>query len=174
MIMNYQLTTSIGHSHMLRMLTVPAYNKHFNNYAIKFIIESSVNKVTWSNSRKFCLKFKINQDNLVRYLIKSNIQCYIYNQQIVFQSRALNPPKYIFKFVTEYYIYHITICNFIYKCFKYKQLKQYINYLVQHIYSNPRLPYMKYYIEHNLYDENNGKFKIGYINSKDQLIWYKL
>ena len=156
-------------------LIFPAYNKHFNNYTIKFIIESSVNKVTWTNSRKFCLKFKINQTSLFKYLIKSKIQCYIHNQQIIFQIRALYPPKYIFKFVTEYYIYHIKICNFMYKCFKHKQLKKYINYIQTIIYSNPRLPYMKYYIEHNLYDaENNGKIKIGYINSKEELIFYHL
>ena len=64
--------------------------------------------------------------------------------------------------------------NNIYYLWKYYKLNQYVNYLLQHVYSNPRLPYMKYYIEHNLYDTNNGRLKIGYINSKEELIFYHL
>ena len=72
--------------------------------------------------------------------------------------------------------------NNIYYLWKSYKLKQYINYLQIHVYSNPRLPYMKYYIENELYDEGEGessdsptqnKLKIGYINSKHELIWYK-
>ncbi|MEK6892355.1 MAG: hypothetical protein AABX25_04165, partial [Nanoarchaeota archaeon] len=68
----------------------------------------------------------------------------------------------------------------IYYLWKSYKLKQYALYLQIYIYSNPRLPYMQYYIENELYDEEKGKaylnqnkLKIGYINSKDELIWYK-
>ncbi|MEK6892356.1 MAG: hypothetical protein AABX25_04170 [Nanoarchaeota archaeon] len=70
--------------------------------------------------------------------------------------------------------------NNIYYLWKSYKLKKYINYLQIHIYSNPRLSYMQYYIENELYDEEEGeastnqsKLKIGYINNKNELIWYK-
>ena len=61
---------------------------------------------------------------------------------------------------------------YLWKCYK---LKQYALYLEKEIYSNPRLPYMQYYIENNLYEEkNNGGLKIGYITNKKNLIFYKI
>ena len=36
------------------------------------------------------------------------------------------------------------------------------------------MPYMKYYISNELYDKDESKLKIGYINSKKELIWYRL
>ena len=70
--------------------------------------------------------------------------------------------------------------NNIYYLWKSYKLKKYALYLEIHIYSNPRLPYMQYFIENELYDEgeveasiNQSKLKIGYINNKDELIWYK-
>ena len=64
--------------------------------------------------------------------------------------------------------------NNIFYLYKLYKLKQYVNYLESTIYSNPRLPYMKYYIEHKLYDTNNGRLKIGYLNSKEELSFYHL
>ncbi|MEK6892358.1 MAG: hypothetical protein AABX25_04180, partial [Nanoarchaeota archaeon] len=43
--------------------------------------------------------------------------------------------------------------NNIYYLWKSYKLKKYAFYLEMYIYSNPRLPYMKYYIENELYDE---------------------
>ena len=63
--------------------------------------------------------------------------------------------------------------NNIFYLWKRHQLNKYINYL-EILYSNPRLPYMQYYIENNLYDENVCDFKVGILNSKNELIWYKL
>ena len=73
--------------------------------------------------------------------------------------------------------------NNIYYLWKSYKLKKYALYLEKEYYSNPRLPYMKYYIENELYDgEGEGEsfdsttqsnLKIGYINSKQELIWYK-
>lgn len=54
------------------------------------------------------------------------------------------------------------------------ELNKYINYLEINYYSNPQLPYMKYYIENKLYDEDKKEFRIGYINSKEMLVWYKV
>ena len=77
---------------------------------------------------------------------------------------------------------------------RYKFYK-YVNHLQIKYYSNPKLPYMKYYIENKLYDEdilnnknnqenlnkdnkddliNQNRLKIGYINKKNNLIWYNL
>ena len=65
--------------------------------------------------------------------------------------------------------------NNIYYLWKKHKLNKYINYLEINYYSNPELPYMKYYINNELYNEyKNGKIKIGFINSKNELIWYKL
>ena len=70
--------------------------------------------------------------------------------------------------------------NNIYNLWKSYKLKKYALYLEKEYYSNPRLPYMKYYIENELYDEGESsdsttqnKLKIGYMNSKHELIWYK-
>ena len=68
--------------------------------------------------------------------------------------------------------------NNIYYLWKSYKFKKYALYLQIHIYSNPRLPYMKYYIENELYNEGEAsheenKLKIGYMNSKHELIWYK-
>lgn len=83
---------------------------------------------------------------------------------------------------------------------KYK-LYKFICHLQIKYYSNPKLPYMKHYIENQLYDDDNyyniitnnvnnnvnnninnysktnnisGTLKIGYINKKNNLIWYGL
>jgi hypothetical protein len=64
--------------------------------------------------------------------------------------------------------------NNIYYLWKRYKLNKYIKYLEINYYSNPQLPYMKYYIENELYNEDNKEFKIGYINNKEELIWYKM
>jgi hypothetical protein len=68
---------------------------------------------------------------------------------------------------------------------KYK-LYKFICHLQIKYYSNPKLPYMKHYIENQLYDDNDydnkyynnnnvtSTLKIGYINKKNNLIWYIL
>ena len=87
--------------------------------------------------------------------------------------------QFDFEYTNKNYRYNKNIHklnNNLYYLWKNYKLKKYINYLQQYIYSNPRLPYMKYYIENQIDDENKKlvKFKIGYINSKNQLIWYGL
>ncbi len=60
---------------------------------------------------------------------------------------------------------------YIWKRYKFNK---YINHLIID-YCNHTLPYMKYYIENELFDENKNKeTKIGYMNKNDKLIWYKL
>mgnify|MGYP001565896066 CR=1 FL=1 len=69
-------------------------------------------------------------------------------------------------------------------CYLWKsyKLRKYALYLEKEYYSNPRMPYMQYYISNELYNEDEGessnstndnKLRIGYINSKNELIWYK-
>mgnify|MGYP001595894701 CR=1 FL=1 len=69
-------------------------------------------------------------------------------------------------------------------CYLWKsyKLRKYALYLEKEYYSNPRMPYMQYYISNELYNEgegessnstNDNKLRIGYINSKNELIWYK-
>jgi hypothetical protein len=53
---------------------------------------------------------------------------------------------------------------------KYK-LRKYINHINQYIYSNPSLPYMKYYIENSIYEKQTAQTRVGFINSKNKLIW---
>ena len=62
--------------------------------------------------------------------------------------------------------------NNIYKLWKYYKLKQYILYLTREYYSNPNYPYILYYVE-NMDLVKNKENKIGFINSKNKLIWYK-
>lgn len=63
--------------------------------------------------------------------------------------------------------------NNIYYLWKKYQLNKYILYL-EIEYSNPSLPYMQYYITNGLYEiDDMEKLKVGYMNSKKKLIWYK-
>jgi hypothetical protein len=64
--------------------------------------------------------------------------------------------------------------NNIYYLWKRHQLKKYILHLQKKYYSNPELPYMKYYIENELYNENTKNFRMGYINDEEELVWYKI
>ena len=68
----------------------------------------------------------------------------------------------------------LRLYNNIYSLWKHYKLKKYILYLEKEYYSNPQMPYMKYYISNELYDKDESKLKIGYINSKKELIWYRL
>ena len=63
--------------------------------------------------------------------------------------------------------------NNVFYLWKYYKFNRYIKHL-EIIYSNPRLAYMQYYIENNLYDENVSDFKVGVINCNNELIWLKL
>ena len=62
--------------------------------------------------------------------------------------------------------------NNIYKLWKNYKLKKYIFYLIKEYYANPKYPYILYYIE-NMDLVKNKENKIGFINSKNKLIWYK-
>jgi len=77
--------------------------------------------------------------------------------------------------------------NNIYNLWKKYKLYKFISHLEVKYYSNPTLPYMKHYIENELYDDNNNEYnnnilsnmpqstlKIGFINKKNNLIWYNL
>ena len=72
----------------------------------------------------------------------------------------------------------LKLYNNIFKLWKYYKLNKYIKHL-DIIYGNPELPYMKYYINNELYnmdkvEEKEYPLRIGYMNSKNELIWYKL
>lgn len=67
--------------------------------------------------------------------------------------------------------------NNIFKLWKLYKLRSYALYLEREIYSNPRLPYMKYYINNVVYNnslDNISKFRIGFINKENKLIWYTI
>ncbi len=87
------------------------------------------------------------------------------------RNRHLNKPFEKCKYLTSKKM--DALYNNIYKLWKSYKLNKYIKYLEREVYCNPRLPYMQYYIENKLYDENEDKLKIGYVNSKNQLIFYK-
>ncbi len=73
----------------------------------------------------------------------------------------------------EYYRYH-KIANNIFSLWKYFKLMRYVGHLNQFVYSDPRQPYMQYFIKNQLYDNNNESFKIGYITGDGKLVWLKL
>jgi hypothetical protein len=65
----------------------------------------------------------------------------------------------------------IKLYNNIASLWKQYKLKKYVLYLNQYMYSNPSLPYMKYYIENGIYYEQTEQTRVGFINSKNKLIW---
>lgn len=84
-----------------------------------------------------------------------------------------------FKYKNENYLYNKNINKLninLYYLWKKYRFNKYINHLQQYIYSNPRLPYMKFYIQNNIDEEDKKKTKtrIGYINSNNKLIWFKV
>lgn len=87
--------------------------------------------------------------------------------------------KHKFTHSNENYLYDTSVNMLkinLYKLWKKYKFNRYINYLQQYIYSNPRMPYMKYYIQNNIDEEDkqNIKTRIGYINSNNVLIWFKV
>jgi hypothetical protein len=68
----------------------------------------------------------------------------------------------------------IKLYNNLASLWKQYKLRKYTNYLQINIYSNPSLPYMKYYIENSIYNEVDNQPEqthVGIINSKNKLIW---
>jgi hypothetical protein len=87
--------------------------------------------------------------------------------------------KQIFKlpFIDSKFLVNVRIkrmYNNIFLLWKMYKFKKYVDYLEINLYSNPQLPYMKHYIENELFEEDKKEFKVGYINDSNKLIWYKL
>lgn len=92
-------------------------------------------------------------------------------------NNIIRESKFIYK--NENYLYNENVNKLninLYNLWKKYKVNRYINYLQQFIYSNPRMPYMKYYIQNNIDEEDkkNVKTRIGYINSNNKLIWFKI
>ena len=68
----------------------------------------------------------------------------------------------------------IILYNNVFNLWKKYKLNKYILYLIKEYYFNPRYPYINHFIENNLYQDNIGNLKIGYINNKSKLIWFRL
>jgi hypothetical protein len=98
---------------------------------------------------------------------------------IIYDNDLLNIPFEESKYLTNKKINIFYNTTFkLWKLYKLKyKLKSYALYLEREIYSNPRLPYMEYYINNEFYDkplDNTENLKIGYINKENKLIWYSV
>ncbi len=57
------------------------------------------------------------------------------------------------------------------KWWNYRKLLYKLQQIQIELYANPRMPYMQYFIDHELYNENKGPCRIGIITKEDKLIF---
>jgi len=148
---------------------------------LKFIFCTNSPKLIGINSNNKLLRIDSNLRYRETIYISTPRICNImYIPNVKYTKIAFDNDQLIYS--NDKYHYHEKLHKLItniYNLWKRYKLYKYINYLQQYIYSNPRLPYIQYYIENNI-DElqisNTPKkiTNIGYINSKNKLIWYTI
>ena len=68
----------------------------------------------------------------------------------------------------------LRLYNYVSRAWMRRKLLQYAEHLERTVYSDPKQGYMKYRAEHDEEDQPKGLVRVGIVNTKGELTWWRI